>query len=56
MMADPEKAAATIGYSLTQGQVSSLKESEIGKISEELSSRISKAGHAGHFGVLGAFL
>ncbi|GEM_PF-544396 len=44
LIVDPKKAVVTLGYSLTEEQARSLKESEIGKISEELSSRISKMG------------
>lgn len=54
LIADPVKAVADLGYSLTPEQISSLKESEIGKISDELSARISKMGGCGGAG-LGAY-
>ena len=47
LMENPQKAAQSLGYSLTEEQITSLKESELGKISEELNVRISKIGIGG---------
>ena len=47
LLEDPQKAAESLGYSLTAEQITSLKESELGKISEELNTRISKMGFGG---------
>lgn len=47
LMENPEKAAQDLGYSLTSEQISSLKESDLAKISEELNTRISKMGIGG---------
>ncbi len=47
LIADPEMAVKTLGYSLTPEQISSLKESDLGKISDELNTRISKMGIGG---------
>lgn len=44
LIANPEDAVKTIGYSLTSEQIASLKESDLGKISEELQARVSKMG------------
>lgn len=44
LIADPEVAAESLGYSLTPEQATSLKESELGKITDELGSRLSKMG------------
>ena len=44
LIADPEAAVKPLGYSLTPEQISSLIESGLGKISEELHTRISKMG------------
>ena len=56
LLEDPQKAAESLGYSLTAEQITSLKESELGRISEELNTRISKMGLGGCGGAgLGLF-
>ena len=47
LIEDPQKAAHSLGYNLTEEQITSLKESELGKISEELNTSISKMGIGG---------
>ena len=47
LMKDPKKATGELGYTLTEEQIAMLKESELGKISEELNTRISKMGIGG---------
>ena len=47
LIEDPKKATADLGYTLTEEQIAMLKESELGKISEELNTRISKMGIGG---------
>ena len=56
LMKDPKKATSELGYALTEEQIAMLKESELGKISEELNTRISKMGIGGCGGAgLGAW-
>jgi len=58
MITNPEEAAGSLGYSLTPQQAASLKDSNLGTISEELQSRISKMGMscgaagAGAYGII----
>ncbi|HWQ67320.1 MAG TPA: Os1348 family NHLP clan protein [Methanospirillum sp.] len=47
LMKDPKQATRELGYTLTEEQLASLKESELGKISEEFNTRISKMGIGG---------
>ncbi|HWQ67321.1 MAG TPA: Os1348 family NHLP clan protein [Methanospirillum sp.] len=47
LMKDPKQATRELGYTLTDEQIASLKESELGQISEELNARISKMGVGG---------
>ena len=51
LLEDPKKATGELGYTLTEEQIAMLKESELGKISEELNTRISKMGIGGCGGV-----
>ena len=44
LMTNPEEAVQKLGYSLTADQITSLNESDLGKISEELQVRVSKMG------------
>jgi hypothetical protein len=42
---DPEKAAADLGFSLTEEQLAGLKTSELAKAAEGLDERLSKCFH-----------
>jgi hypothetical protein len=42
LIADPAKAAASMGYTLTAEQVAALKESDLSKMAEGLDERLSK--------------
>lgn len=55
LIADPQAAAEKIGYSLTPQQLTSLKESGLGTITEELHERISKMGLGCGAAGLGAY-
>lgn len=44
LISNPENAVSALGYSLTTEQITSLKESGLSDINEELTSRISKMG------------
>ena len=55
LIANPEEAVQKLGYSLTAEQTASLKESDLGKISEELQVRVSKMGLGCGAAGLGAY-
>lgn len=55
LIADPQAAAEKLGYTLTPEQITSLKESGLGTISEDLHARISKMGLGCGAAGLGAY-
>ena len=47
LLEDPQKAAAGLGFSLTEEQLAGLKETDLGQLAEGLDERLSKLLRAG---------